>query len=407
MRADVLSSVSRLGLSLCLLGALWASACASEGAGNDGDTEGNGSGDGDGDGDAPVEIEGCDGATLFERPQDLAARGPWQVGARSLTVAGRTTEVWYPAEPGSAEGKSPKGYDTRTKLPPEEAEKITDEVNALQMCGCYDALPLDAERGPYPVVVYVHGTAAWNTVSLTQMEHWASRGFVVVAMDHPGLFLWDTLAAVCPFDPTGPRDLSGDTDALLAALANGDDGLDFLDGRIDLDRVAAVGHSAGGGAVAGYVGKPGMEVIIPMASGSPVSPDAKLKTTMFMGGDADGVVAYSATQGAYDDSTGDRYLVGLANAGHLVFSDICELKNDQGKNILEVAEEAGVCATSFAGALFDCDPSYIDPVVAKEIVNFATSAVLEGHLMCSEALGELDSLEQTYPQVAEYRREAG
>lgn len=399
MSADVLSSWVRLFVPLCLtLGA-----CATT-DGSESDTEGSGDTDGT---DEPAEIEGCQGAALLERPSDLTARGPWDVGARSLVVAGRTTEVWYPASPGSAEGAEPKVYDPRTKLPPEEAMKISDAVNSFQTCDCYDGLALDTEHGPYPVVVYVHGTAAWNTVSLTQMEHWASRGFVVVAMDHPGLFLWDTLAAVCPFDATGERDLGGDTDALLAALASGADGLDFLGGHLDLERVAAVGHSAGGGAVAGYVGKPGVEVVVPMASGSPVTASNGAPFSLFMGGDADTVVAYTATQDAYDGSTGARALVGLGNAGHLVFSDICELQNDQGQNILEIAAEAGVCATSFAGALFDCDPSYIDPAVGNDIINFATSAVLEGRLMCSDADAELAEIETNFGQVVELRQSEG
>ena len=37
--------------------------------------------------DPPVQdIAGCDGATLLSKPSDPAARGPWPVGARTITI---------------------------------------------------------------------------------------------------------------------------------------------------------------------------------------------------------------------------------------------------------------------------------------------------------------------------------
>ena len=50
------------------------------------------------------------------------------------------------------------------------------------------------EAGRGTPVVFVHGTASFRTQSLTQMTHWASRGFVVLAADHPKIRLKDLLA---------------------------------------------------------------------------------------------------------------------------------------------------------------------------------------------------------------------
>ncbi|HEX9104448.1 MAG TPA: hypothetical protein VF997_19690, partial [Polyangia bacterium] len=98
-------------------------------------------------------------------------------------LAGLTTEVWYPAKLGSDAGKSKIVYDIREHLPPADAAKIPDSDNPPQDCDCFRDLPIDDGHGPYPLVVFIHGTAAFRTQSLTFMTHWASRGFIVVSAD--------------------------------------------------------------------------------------------------------------------------------------------------------------------------------------------------------------------------------
>ena len=135
---------------------------------------------------------GCDGASLLASKQggdDPGVRGPWPVGVQTVTIDGLTTEVWYPAKIGSQAGKAYAQYDIREQLPDKDATKIPDAKNPLQNCDCHRDLPLDTEHGKYPVVLFIHGTAAFRTQSLTQMTHWASRGFVVLSADHPKIRL--------------------------------------------------------------------------------------------------------------------------------------------------------------------------------------------------------------------------
>lgn len=119
------------------------------------------------------------------------------------------------------------------------------------------------------MVVFVHGTAAFRHQSLHQTVHWASRGFVVVAADHHGLKLGDILA---PFTnnrddrPERSRDLEADLDAIFAALTEPSGELAFLSGRVDTERMAVAGHSAGGNAAAEAAGREGVQLVIPMAS---------------------------------------------------------------------------------------------------------------------------------------------
>jgi hypothetical protein len=373
-----------------------------DGDGDPGDGDGD-PGDGDGDpGVEPGDVEGCDGASLYEVPADPAARGPWPVGARTVVLDGVTTEIWYPAAWGSDSGQEPAIYDIRYALPPSEQSKITDDKNPVQECDCYRDLPPDTSHGPYPVVVFIHGTAAWRSQSLTQMAHWASRGFIVVSQDHVGLWLASTLGQVCG-GGGGSQDLSGDTDKALAALANPSGDLAFLAGLVDIDNVGISGHSAGGSAAANQATKPGVRVSVPMASGQPVA--GAPESTLFLGGLADGVVAYSATQNGYANSPAPKRLVGINNAGHLAFSDICEIQNADGQNILEIATEAGVCGAQFAGFLFDCDPNFINPDIANAIINYTSTAVFEQVLKCVDGPDLFAGIQSTYLAIAEYQEQ--
>src|SRR5579862_2319099 len=145
----------------------------------------------------PGPIAGCAGASFLPVPADPKARGPWPVGARTVTIGRLTAEVWYPAVVGSDAGQPAVTYDIRKELPAAEASKIPDVDNPVQRCDCARDLPIDAAHGPYPIVLFVHGTAAFRTQSLPIVTHWASRGFVVVAADHPGLDLGDFIGGLC------------------------------------------------------------------------------------------------------------------------------------------------------------------------------------------------------------------
>ena len=195
--------------SLLVLVLLLAPGCSN----NNSDGNGNGSGT----------LAGCDGASLLAPPADLAAPGPWPVGVRTAKVGNLTVEIWYPAQVGSDAGKPTERYDIRLQLPASEAAKIPDADNPWQDCDCVRDLPLDDAHGPYPVVLFVHGTASFRHQSLHQMTHWASRGFVVVAADHPGLKLGDnTKAAIITRGLAEMRRLGralGANDATFAGMA--------------------------------------------------------------------------------------------------------------------------------------------------------------------------------------------
>lgn len=353
----------------------------------------------------PAEVTGCDAARLYDVPSDPSRRGPWPVGARTVTVGRLTAEVWYPAPLGSESGAAPAVYDLRLALPPSQRATIPDADNPWQTCACHRELPLDTAHGPYPVVVFVHGTAAFRTQSLSLATHWASRGFVVIAADHPGLQLGDMLSFLCPDSPSGARDLVGDVDAMLAALAAPSDALAFLADHLDLSRVAVVGHSAGGAAAAALAGRDGVRVVMPLAAGSTVQVSDALDYSLFVTGMADSIAKLDRVYAAYEASPPAKGLVAIRDAGHLVVSDLCALANDAGENMLQVAQRHGICGTGLAGGLFDCSPDYVSVETGLAITGYATAAVLETSLHCIDRGDALSSIEERFPEVGELREQ--
>ncbi|MFN0247657.1 MAG: hypothetical protein ACKV2T_12295 [Kofleriaceae bacterium] len=344
------------------------------------------------------EIEGCGGAKLLAGDADLAAPGPWAVGARTVTLGSLTAEVWYPAPPGSDEGKEKARYDIRTALPASEATKIPDADNPWQDCGCVRDLPLDTTRGPYPAIVFVHGTAGFRHQSLAITTHWASRGFIVMAVDHPGLVLRDLIGMACG-QPAVSQNLAADIQAELAALAAPAGELAFLAGHVDASRLGLAGHSAGANAAASASGAPNVGAVIAMA-GNRSAQGTGLRGSLFLAGLDDTVVSPGQTRTAWSGSVSPRRFVSLTKGGHLAFSDLCETQNPDGQDLLAIANEYDVCGASLAGFLFDCAPDRLDGRRGWDISNAASTAVLAEALQCRPST-PASRLSATYPEVGE------
>jgi hypothetical protein len=260
-------------------------------------------------------------------------------------------------------------------------------------------------RGPYPGVIYIHGTAAFRSASLAQMTHWASRGFVVAATDHHGLYLGDSLAGFSFGACAGSgiaQNLSGDVDSMIAALTMTSGELAFLSGKLDMTRVAIAGHSAGASAASAMSDKPGVRLLMPLAGGGPVAASSTLQSVLFLGGMSDAVVSYDGVRDGYVGSVSPKRIVGIANAGHLVMTELCELKNGDGESILTIAQDTGICSAGLAGFLFDCQPSYLEEAKGTAIVSYATTAALEETLHCADRSSQFAQLQSRLPDVGEF-----
>lgn len=209
------------------------------------------------------------------------------------------TVIWYPATPG--------------------AGPIDSGSRAVR-----DA-PVDLSGGPYPVVMFSHGSCGFERQSLFLTPWLATHGFIVVAPPHPGNTLFDfpdcgTPSAQAASAVERPNDIIF---ALDYILDQGKDPSSMFHGAVDPTRLAMTGHSFGG--LTTYLVTAmddRFSVAVPMAPAT--GPSSKLTIpSMTMYGAIDSVVSIPGILNAYDRSSPPKYLVEIDDAGHYAFSDGC------------------------------------------------------------------------------------
>lgn len=241
---------------------------------------------------------------------DVRADGPYGRGVHFMTLTKPSASqpsqereirvaIWYPA---------PKG-----------AGPIDEQRRAV-----VDA-PLDASGGPYPLLMFSHGSCGYAEQSLFLTPYLASHGFVVVAPDHTGNTIFDF-----PDCGTGPAQAASFLDrpedirfALDWALAENVDAASFLHDAIDASRIGMSGHSFGG--LTTYLveaADPRIRVALPLAAAVPGEP-AMGVPSLTMLGEIDSVVDNDEIRATYGRSRSPKYLVGIGDAGHYAFSDGC------------------------------------------------------------------------------------
>ena len=242
---------------------------------------------------------------------DVRADGPFAAGVRVIRYTKNSvvtpsqsrvldTVIWYP----TAAGAGP----------------IDPTYNAV-----LDA-PLDHSGGPYPLLVFSHGSCGYPTQSTFLLPQLASHGFIIAAPPHPGNTIKEFAECGTPQAQVAsaqerPQDVLFVLDALLAAT---DEQRSPFFGAIDATRLGMSGHSFGGFTT--YLATaidPRFKVAMPLAPF--VSPATVPLTipSLTMLGQVDSVVDDNAIRAAYASGAAPKYLVEIANAGHYTFSDLC------------------------------------------------------------------------------------
>ncbi|HTU62373.1 MAG TPA: hypothetical protein VMF89_28130, partial [Polyangiales bacterium] len=321
-------------------------------------------------------------------------------------------------KPRSEVGQTALQYDLRSFLPESEQSKVPDDEATLVSANTFRGLPLDDAHGPYPAIVFVHGTGAYRVGSLSTLAMWASHGFIVLAADHPGVYLADQLAANGCGQLAARADIGGDIDAELAALRTPTSSLAFLAGRVDLGRLGLAGHSSGAVEVARAGNRAGVQVVVSLAGTSAVSTSSGLRSALFIGGLADEVMPYApgglgvgsilypgsvttAFQSTNSFSPLTKRLIGIGEAGHLNLTDMCQ-PNLQGGSAIEAALAHGVCGADSVAQLANCGA--IERESATEIVNVASVLALEETLHCRDRNALIAGLPNEYPDITDYQR---
>ncbi len=278
--------------------------------------------------------------------------GPYPVGVTTLELAaGNKVEVWYPAIEGTTGAEF---YDTRDFVPPAIKALLTADVPArYDYTAGRDAAVAD---GMFPVVLFSHGYSGIRLQSTFLTAHLASWGMVVAAPDHWSRDLFHVLSA-----PVGDRDSA--TGELLGALdlvtSGNDDPASLLMGHVDVSRVIALGHSAGGGTIVSAAKDDRVDGYISMASGvigmgganatTTAPPTFVNKPSFFIAGSVDAVVPVdTVTRPSFDAVPGPSRLWVIDGVGHNGFDDFCTFGN--GSGIIGVALASGL------GPLLDAQP---------------------------------------------------
>jgi len=167
-----------------------------------------------------------------------AIRGPHPVGTMEMVLPNEErpapVTIWYPAlnQEGLAEEHTyPVVY------PP--------VLPAMEAYGkaLFEAEP-DTQNGPYPLAIWSHGFSNIRMGNTVFVEHLASWGFVVIAPDHLDMTVSTMMNEPATFYTmyyTTPRDVSSAIDFAEDINADG-----IMSGMIDMENIAASGHSSGG-----------------------------------------------------------------------------------------------------------------------------------------------------------------
>lgn len=281
---------------------------------------------------------------------DLSTPGPHPVGVTTRELPdGSLVEIWYPAAEGTTGTET---YDLRDYTPDFLTPLLVNVTNAVFTYEASRDAPVDTAADAFPLVVFSHGFAGMRVQSTTLTAHLASHGMVVASPDHPSRDLRNVLANTASGQQSEAIDqLTAVLD--LAAIWNetfDGAGLNFQD-RIDLGRIALVGHSAGGASVQGAAGDTRVAGYVALAAGgSPEGFDPPAVPGFFLAGSTDGVISPTErTRPAHLNAATPNWYLEIAQTGHNGFDDFC-LFGD-GTGIVGVAEQAGL------GAILQAQPT--------------------------------------------------
>ena len=345
------------------------------------------------------------------------------MGVKTVGLAlgdGRTAvEIWYPARPDSQKRSTKVYYNFAEWFPPENNVPRNAPTAGVE-CNCYRDLPIDDEHGPYPVVILVHDTGSFRAASSAQLAHWASRGFIAVAADHPGLTLRDTVAGSGGCTHSGvdeDNEQTRDVPALIKALTEGQGEYAFLSRALAKDKLALAGHGrAGGKHVAVASNQPGVLLSMALSSNLSIPERDGIEQVLYLAGQNDKVVSYRSAVDAFDQTVRQLrpgLLIGLSRFGHLGATQLCAARSSEGKDLVAIAAQHNVCDGAAARILneklWDCPGSplamneqYMDPAESTRLVNIATTLVLERTLKGPNRDSQQETLSRT-GNVAEFR----
>jgi dienelactone hydrolase len=303
-----------------------------------------------------ADMDAPDLAPPTQQPPDLSALsacapyvlpGPYKAGVTTIEIDGSPVEIWYPSE----QSGPADTYDLRGWLPDDYDQAIPQSAPTTYTTIASRDVDISA-AGPFPIVLFSHGFAAYRMQSSFLTAHLATWGYIVVAPEHPERGLEQALT-----DVAGIEQGSADVDALAAAhaalLELGAQPGSRFEGKIDPDHLAISGHSAGGAAAIALSRRPQVahaQLVLaytPAVSSTttPIAPEL-----VAFSGTRDVLTTAASIKAFVNRSTNARRYIAIEGAGHLAPSDLCVIGREQG-GILKIAQDAGLMISALIRGL--------------------------------------------------------
>lgn len=330
--------------------------------------------------------------------------GEYEVGVTTITITDPTrdrpltTDVWFPLAP-DAQG-DPHRYTFVTGDYYESPRAISATPDLI------------SPDGPFPLVVYSHGSGGLRYIASDYTETMASHGYIVVAPDHTGNTAIERVSGA-PIDrPRVALDRPLDVISVIDAMTNPEstETVGFV-GSVDPERIAVTGHSFGGfttyAVVSGYENELGsspadsrIDAIIALAPavGDGASEDSLLSDDLLaavsvpqlvmVGTDDKTTPVDPNVTRAFDLTTSDPlYRVELVAGEHQSFTDVCDYL--VAFPTLDPPPSEAVLGAIEAVAGEGCSPDDMPIERVKEITNtfavsFLDSIFADGEMVTSD-----------------------
>lgn len=269
--------------------------------------------------------------------------GEYEVGVQTITITDPlrdrplTTDVWFPLDAGVDVDADANRYTFVTGDYYESPRAIAATPDLI------------SPDGPFPLVVYSHGSGGQRYIASDYTETLASHGYIVAAPDHTGNTAIERVSGV-PIDRERvaldrPLDVIDVINAMLNPEST--ETVGFVS-SVDPEKIAVTGHSFGGftayAAVAGYANALGtsppddrIDAIIPLA---PAVGDGVSDTTLLTDERLAAITTPQLVMVGTDDQTTPvdpnvtrafqltnsepLYRVEFVDAEHQSFTDVCD-----------------------------------------------------------------------------------
>lgn len=270
--------------------------------------------------------------TTGPEPFALVGPGRFAVGVQTITIDdGKrnrplTVDVWFPITADPA-------------LPPHDYTLLPGVY--YRSPGAVSATPDNLTGGPFPLVVYSHGSGGLRYIHAAYTEAIASHGYIVAAPDHTGNTAVERITGQGADPSRILLDRPDDVRAVIDAMTDtSHPTAGGFAAHVDPARIAVTGHSLGGftayAMAAGYANElgstapdPRVRAIVTLAPATGGLADEELARVAIpamtiVGTDDKTTPVVPNVERAWSLTTGrPSYRVELVHAEHQTFTDLC------------------------------------------------------------------------------------